>query len=208
MKRSVLKLHNAGVNTYQAFIKNNHGRKLYLKLSTIDKNCEITDCFYIDRTKRTEPKLLETRKLTFDELLTVIANELDKNYSEYRFVDGPVLTTEEFIEQVLHTEKYNILIMLKNENTLKTIFKNRFHRAIYLEIEANNEKALIKECRYVDERGEGTTITPYSITTIYFDYNFTNILNIVNNELEGGFTDLLITENHTIKLDRAFCGSI
>ena len=208
MKRSVLELHSAGGDTYQAFIKNNHGRKLYFKLSTFDKNCEITECFYIDRAKRTEPKLLETRKFTFDELLTVIKNELDKNFSEYHFSDNPVLTTEEFIEQVLHTEKYNILIMLKNGNTLKTIFKNRFHRAIYLEIEVHDEKALIKECSYCDERGEGTTITPYSITTIYFDYNFTNILNIVNNELEGGFTDLLITENHTIKLDRAICGSI
>lgn len=208
MKRSVLELHNAGGNDYQAFIKNNHGRKLYFKLSALDKKCEIVDCFYIDRAKRTEPKLLKTRKFQLDELLSVIAKELDKNYSEYRFADAPVLTTEDFIEQVLHTEKYNILIMLKNENTLKTIFKNRFHRAIYLEIEVHDKKALIKECRYCDERGEGTTITPYSITTIYFDYNFTNILNIVNDELEGGFTDLLITENHTIKLDRAICGSI
>lgn len=208
MKKSVLELHNAGENTYQAFIKNNHGRKLYLRLSAYNENCEILDCFYIDRAKRCEPKLLKTHSFRLDELLTVIAKELDKKFSEYQFLDASILTTEEFIEQVLHTEKYNILIMLKEESTLKTIFKNRFHRTIYLEIEVHNEKALIKNCQYYDERGEGTTITPYSITTIYFDYSFTNLLNIVNNELEGGFTDILITENHTIKLDRAICGSI
>ncbi len=208
MQKSVLELHNAGENVYQAFIKNNHGRKLYLRLSAHNENCEILDCFYIDRAKRCEPKLLKTRSFRLDELLTVIAKELDKKFSEYQFLNTPVLTTEDFIEQVLHTEKYNILILLKEESTLKTIFKNRFHRSVYLEIELNNEKALIKNCRYCDERGEGTIITPYSITTIYFDYNFTNLLNIVNNELEGGFTDILITENHTIKLDRAICGSI
>lgn len=208
MKKSVLELHNAGGNVYQAFIKNNHGRKLYLRLSAYNENCEILDCFYIDRAKRCEPKLLETRSFKLDELLTVIAKELDKKFSEYQFLNTPVLTTEDFIEKALHQEKYNILIMLKEENTLKTIFKNRFHRAIYLEIEVYDEKALIKNCKYCDERGADTSITPYSITTIYFDYNFTNLLNIVNNELEGGFTDILITENHTIKLDRAICGSI
>ena len=100
--------------------------------------------------------------------------------------------------------------MLKDGEILKTIFKNRFRRSIYLEIDTSGEKALINVCKYCDVRGVGVDITPYHLTTIYFhhDKDFTNLLNIVNNELEGGFTDVVITESHTIVLDRPICGSI
>ncbi len=210
MKRSVLELHHAGKNIYQAFIRNLHGRRMYLKLSIVDTDCEILCCFYIDRAKRSEPQLLETRKFPLDELITVVARELDKSFSSYEFVDGPIVPMEDFIQQVLHRQKYNILIMLKDGEILKTIFKNRFHRSIYLEIDTSGEKALISVCRYCDVRGASVDITPYHLTTIYFHYDkdFKNLLSIVNNELEGGFTDVVIAESHTIVLDRPICGSI
>lgn len=210
MKRSVLELHNAGENIYQAFIKNLHGRRMYLKLSIVNGECEILCCFYIDRTSRSEPQLLETRRFPLDELITVVARELDKSFGSYEFVDGPIVPMEDFIQQVTHREKYKILIMLKDGETLKTIFRNRFRRSIYLEIDTSGEKALINVCKYCDVRGVGVDITPYHLTTIYFHYDkdFTNLLNIVNNELEGGFTDVVITESHTIVLDRPICGSI
>ena len=118
MKRSVLELHNAGGNIYQAFIKNLHGRRMYLQLSIIDTDCEILCCFYIDRTSRSEPQLLETHRFPLDELITVIARELDKSFGSYEFVDGPIVPMEDFIQQVTHREKYNILIMLKDGATL------------------------------------------------------------------------------------------
>ena len=210
MKRSVLELHNAGENIYQAYIKNLHGRRMYLKLSIVNGECEILCCFFIDRTRYSEPQLLETRRFPLDELITVVARELDKSFGSYEFVDGPIVPMEDFIQQVLHREKYNILIMLKDGEILKTIFKNRFHRSIYLEIDTSNKKALIKTCNYCDARGTDTNVTPYGLTTIYFcnDENCTTLLNIVNSELEGGFTDVVITEKHTIVLDRPICGSI
>jgi hypothetical protein len=34
------------------------------------------------------------------------------------------------------------------------------------------------------------------------------LLRIVNTELEGGFTDVAVSEEHTLVLDRPICGSI
>lgn len=208
MKQSILELHKAEKGTYQAVIKNNHGRRIYLQVSIVEENCKIVSCFYIDRVSRPEPKLLETRQFSFGELLSVVSNELDKTFNSYQFVDCPVVSTEDFIKRALHKEKYKILIMLKDGSILKTIFKNRFRREIYLEIDTSAEKALIKVCKYCDIRGVDAEITPYNLRTIYFNYDINNLLHIINDELEGGFTDVIITENHTIVLDRPICGSI
>ena len=211
MKNSILELYRAGENLYQAFIKNNHGRKIYICLSVVNDWCQMKDCFYIDRTKRPTPKLFKTTCFWLNDLTTVIANELDKSYAEIQFSDGFVVSKEDFIKQTLQSEKYNILILLKKNNTLKTIFKNRHRRSIYLEIQIVNEsKACIMVCKYCDARGTDADITPYNLITIYFhpDKDFKNLLKIVNDELEGGFTDVIITDNHTIVLDRPICGSI
>lgn len=208
MQKSILELHKTEDGRYQSYIKNNHGRKVYLLISIVGDNCEICSCFYIDRAKRPEPKLLETRRFPYAKLLSVIARELDKTYDFCKFVDAPSISTEGFISKVLHGEKYNILIMLKDGNILKTIFKNRFRREIYLEIDMSDELALVKMCKYCDVRGVDVNITPYNLITIRFRYDFDTLLRIVNDELEGGFTDVIITENHTIVLDRPICGSI
>ena len=95
---------------------------------------------------------------------------------------------------------------------MKTIFKNRMRREIYLEIILNEAKSYIKECRYCDTRGDESKnkITPYRLVTVFFEHDneYRAILNIVNNELECGFTDIVVSESHTIKLDRPICGSI
>ena len=123
-------------------------------------------------------------------------------------VESPKVSAEDFIAQAMHKEKYNILLMLKDGDTLKTIFKNRFRREIFLEIDLSGPKALIKKCKYCDIRGEDVITTPYNLTTIYFHYDFEALLKIVNNELEGGFTDVMVSEHNTIVLDRPICGSI
>lgn len=208
LKRSVLELHKSHDNDYQAVIKNNHGRLIYMKLAIVDDCCEIKSCFYIDREKRPVPKLFVTNQCELDNLLSVIANELDKCFDSYQFVDLSALKTEDFIKQFVDKEKYNILIMLQTDDVLKTIFKNRYHRAIYLEIDTSREKALIRKCKYCDKRGKDVDVTPYNLTTIFFEFSNDSLLSIVNKELEGGFTDVVITDNHTIALDRPICGSI
>ncbi len=208
MKRSVFELHKSNDGDYQAVIKNNHGRLIYMKMSIVDGSCDIKSCFYIDRAKRPVPKLFNTRKCDLNNLLSVISRELDKSFDSYQFVDSSVLEIEDYIKQFIEKEKYNILIMLQNDDTLETIFKNRFHRAIYLKIDTSREKALIQICKYCDERGKGVDTTPYNLTTIYFKFDKANLLSVVNKELEGGFTDVVVTNNHTITLDRPICGSI
>lgn len=210
MKKSILELHRTADGLYQSIIKNNHGRLIYMLLFLTEKDFEIIECFYIDRDNRPEPKKLMKKFLGADELLSVIASSLDKNFDSYRIIESTSLSKEEFIGKVTSKEKYNILIMLKEGNFLKTIFKNKYHRSIYLEIEVIGEKAKIVSCRYCDKRGKDTDITPHRLITIFFDYDkgHSNLLKFINSELEGGFSDVLITEDHTIILDRPICGSI
>ena len=134
-KPSVLELHKTDDGMYQSVFKNNHGRRIYISLYINKNDCKIIDCFYIDRTSRPAPNKFETHKLVIDELLTVIASELDKVFSSYTIVESPKISAENFIAQAMHKEKYNILLMLKDGDTLKTIFKNRFRREIFLEME-------------------------------------------------------------------------
>lgn len=207
MRNSVLELHLVKDMVYQTVFTNNHGRKIYLQL-LFGNNCEVLKCFYVDRAERTAPKLFQTTKFTVSEILDIISKELDKTFKSFELKDNIPLSMEEFIKQAISKRKYKFLILLKEGHTLKTIFKNRFRREIYLEIDTSGEKALIKTCKYYDTRGANTDITPYNLKTIFFNYNFATLLQIVNNELEGGFSDIIITENHTVKLDRAICGSI
>ncbi len=208
MQKSILELNTMGDNRYQAVFKNNHGRHIYLQVSIEDNSCCIAKCFYIDRRNRPEPTLLETRDLSLDNLLSVVEKELDKSFDSYRFNTPSVKTMEAFIETTLRKEKDNVLIMLKDGNILKTIFKNRYRRAIFIEIDISGEKALVKTCRYCDARANGTKMTPRNLTTIYFVLSLENILDVINNELEGGFTDIVVTEEHTITLDHVICGAI
>ena len=91
---------------------------------------------------------------------------------------------------------------------LRTIFKNKFRRGVFLEITLGIGESLISKCYYCDKRAENKPITPYGLKTIYFESGIDNILAIDNGELEGGFTDVVISENNTIILDRPICGSI
>ena len=108
--------------------------------------------------------------------------------------------------------KPKILIMLADNNgVIRTIFKSKFRREIYLEIALSGESniATISKCYYVDKRAKGQKIPPQGITTVHFEFSLKNLLEIVNTELEGGFTDVLISSpHHTITLDRSICGAI
>ena len=95
--------------------------------------------------------------------------------------------------------------MLRDGETLRTVFRNKTHRSIYLEIRLDHGQALIFDCHYADDRSRGV---PYGLTTIRFSFSLEELLRIVNTELEGGFTDVAVSEVHTLVLDRPICGSI
>lgn len=207
MKRSILNFHRNITNEYHAVFTNNHGRKIYLSLSIDNNTCNIHKCYYLDRSSYSVPKRAVTQSCKLGELLEVINNELDKNFISINYSDT-LISRNHLIEKELGKLKYNILILLKEGNVLRTIFKNKFRRSVFLEITLGVGKSLISKCYYCDKRGEDKQFTPYGLKTIYFESGIDSILSVVNCELEGGFTDVVISENNTIILDRPICGSI
>jgi hypothetical protein len=205
MKHSVLTLTPTLSGTYHAIFTNDHGRKLYIELSVRDNICNFEKCYYIDRSSKKVPKNLTSEECSFENLTDKIALELDKRFFRIEFSNTQPLCEKDLIEFYLRCEKKHILLFLKEENTLRTIFRNRYYRSIYLEVKPKGSRALIAECRYCDERSGAKNI-PQGLKTIFFDFSLSKLLHIVNNELEGGFTDVAITDNHTITLNRPICG--
>ncbi len=109
MQCTILKLYKMEDGAYQAYIKNWHGRRIYIRLSIEGERCNAMECFYIDRVKRTEPVLFVTREFALKDFLEIIATELDRKYIAFDFVDDEVISKEEFIAKAISTEKYSIL---------------------------------------------------------------------------------------------------
>lgn len=219
MKRSILKFDKLSENSYHTVFKNNHSRNIYIQVSLENSIITIMDCFYIDRpfssNHKSIPKKLHTSICDKGHLLNVIASELDKKFYGLVFSDEQTeLSCEDYISSALSSKrKYKFLIMVSEDNILKTRIKNRVHRSIHLEIEkVDNRKGLISVCHYYDRhyKRNNTLITPSGLNTIFFDYSPKNILNIVNTELNCDFTDIIIT-NDTFDFDKVslpICGSI
>ena len=205
MKNSVLTLTSTLSGTYHAIFTNNHGRKLYIELSVEPNICKMKNCYYIDRSSKKMPKKLTPEPFLPEMLIEKIAAELDKRFSRIEFANNEPMFEKDLIEHYISSEKKHILLLLKEENTIRTIFRNRYYRSIYFEVAINGNKSIISACRYCDERS-GEKNIPHGLKTIFFDFSLSNILQIVNNELEGGFTDVAITEDNTITLNRPICG--
>ena len=218
MKRMSLNLDKVHKNYYQTIIRNNHGRKIYLKISCFEDIIRIIDCFYIDRPERNGVKAIPQKLKTFEfkqsELLNVIANELDKRFSDVIvFETENNITASQYIKNFESTKnKYKFLIFVQDGEILKTRIKNRVHRSIYLEIKISGEKGTITDCYYYDRKykRDNCFITPADFNTIFFDYSIENILKIVNSELNCDFTDVLITKDSFgfNKTNFPLCGSI
>lgn len=218
MQKSVLYLNSQQRHTYQALFNNNHGRRIYLKLKMEDKEVFITDCFYTDRPERNGIKAIplkfKTSRCTRENLLDVLANELDKRFFGIEFSEiENNISTEEYIKlKSADKHKYKFLILVNSGNTYQTRLKNRVHRSIYLEINRNDNNGVITDCHYYDRhyKRNNAYITPSGLTSITFDFNLDNICRIANNELNCDFTDVIITQdsfgfdNSTLPI----CGSI
>ena len=218
MKRSILTFDNASNDTFHTIIQNNHGRKIYLKVNRIGEAITISDCFYIDRPMRNGsraiPQKWTTVKCNYSSLIDVLAGEFDKHFYGIEFSDKETNTsTEEYITHYLQSsKKYKFLILIEYDGVLKTRLKNRVHRTIYLEIKQNGYRGLIENCHYCDRRYKQNNqpITPFNLKTIYFDYSLEKVLEIVNNELNCDFTDVIITRDtfNFGKNDIPICGSL
>lgn len=194
---------------YHTIFKNQHGRQIYMSVILVDGWITIKECFYLDRVDRPEPKRLATSICKLSSLLDVIKNELDKSFKAIQFDDSIVVSKDTLISTFLEERKKKILIMLADGDVLRTVFKSKYRREIYLEITLSNDIATITQCYYVDKRANGKKIIPHGLITVRFHWGLQKLLETVNNELEGGFSGVLISSpHHTITLDRPICGSI
>lgn len=116
-------------------------------------------------------------------------------------------------------KNYNFLIFVGEGNpvngipsVIKTRFKNRIHRSIFLEMHYNcNGKGVITDCHYYDRiYKERDRVTPEALSTVFFDYNRQTILNIINNELNTAFTHIIFVTDGSIDIDnkQPLCGNI
>ena len=131
----------------------------------------------------------------------------------YHFCDP--ITKEQLLRHTRWEERPYILLFLRMSNGLYTCFKNRHRRSISLHVrlepDGDNQRAVIIDCCYCDERGKraGQKYTPHGLVTISFDYSLDNLLEIVNRELEGGFSGIITADDFQFPdLDRPFCGRI
>ena len=108
MKQSILTLENGSENSFRTIFKNRHGRVIYLEIEICEGFFIIKDCFYVDRNQgksgnlryAAKPRLLKTRSFSVDELLDVIATELDKRFYGVEFVSSKTsdLSIDDYIE--------------------------------------------------------------------------------------------------------------
>ncbi len=209
MEPKKLVLYRCADGAMRALVKTRHSRLMFIKV----KEQYIIDCYYIDRTKRYVPKKLVTRGLLGTDLEAVLENELDcRIYGTEVSEEYASLTDEEFISHIKAdmNQKHNFLIMIKTGEILETVIKNRNHRVIYIRITIKGDMGVIEDCYYCDRTyKKREKVVPENLHTVYFCYSKENVLNIMNNELNNAFTDVILIEDGSIQLDkRPLCGSI
>ena len=88
MKRKKIIFEKVGISSdYKCLLKNQHGRKIYMKLKTENEKWIISECWYIDRNigktgdkrKSAEPLLWKTKETdsNIKNLKRVLVEELD-----------------------------------------------------------------------------------------------------------------------------------
>lgn len=225
MKKQQLVLHKTRSGDYRSVIKTKHGRIIYLEIIQDNNSLSIKNCYYVDRIRGKEyyasPQKLVTKKFNFNKMLNVIALELDRKYFGIEIKDKFVdLSRDEFIDLQLKAmqRKYNFLIFIGEgepvngiPSIIKTRFKNRIHRSIYLEMRYRNGKGVITDCHYYDRNyKERSNVTPETLSTVFLEYNRQAIINIINNELNTAFTHIIFITDGSLDIDNkvALCGNI
>ena len=134
MNRSILTFDKTSDDTFHTIIQNNHGRRLYLKITLSGKIITICDCFYIDRPVRNGTRAIPHKQTTlqcrYDNLIDVLAAEIDKRFYGIEFSDTEnKLSTEDYIRLALKNKhKYKFLILIDDNGILKTRLKNKIKK--------------------------------------------------------------------------------
>ena len=226
MNKQDLILHLMSSGTLRTVIKNRHGRLIYMELTRSEDRYKVIDCYYIDRIRNgkyyASPKKLKTRSLTNKNILSVIANELDRKYNTMMITYKlHKLNRREFIDTMLreYINGYKFLILIGEGKTVngipeivKTRFKNRIHRSIYIRMEyAKDGKGVVSDCHYYDRDYKSrSSVRPETLTSIFFRYDRKSILDMVNRELKADFTDIIFVTDGTIDISdkTPICGNI
>ena len=226
MKRELLELYHTRADTYRATIKTAHSRLIYIELKIKKSICNILDYCYIDRSGSGNyypvPKKLITKQCNYSDLLSVIAEELDRVYYGIEIINSySELSREEFIKYKLsgYRRGYKFLIFIGTgrmidgiPEILKTRLKNRTHRSIYLEMHyCGDNRGVVFDCHYCDRVYKSKDkVMPETFTSVFFEYSRKNILNMVNNELNTAFTDIIFVTDNSIDIDSKYplCGNI
>ena len=226
MKPQNLTLYATGDrDRWRTIIKNRHGRVIFVEVSIRDGTCKITDHCYVDRLRSGKyyavPKKFVTMECAVSSLLSIIASELDRTYYGINYSrTHSDLSNKEFISAKLSEMQrtYRFLIFVAEGEpvnhtfpVLKTRFKNKLHRSIYLELHTCDVKTTITDCHYFDrEYNSPVKAVPPTLSCISFDYSRSSILRLVNEELVCDFTDMLIVSDGSIDISKPmpFCGHI
>lgn len=219
-------------SAYRCLLKNQHGRKIYMKLKTENKKWIVSECWYIDRNigktgdkrKSAKPLLWQTKELdsNIENLKHLLVEELDMTpFLEIGFVENEdtiFLTMEEFISHYTADDKYRFLILVQKKTekgvVLETVIKNKVHRRIYIKLSLQKEKNayILEECYYSDrmyklnERKMPETVVNGNTKGPRRD----DIIQWFNEQLTCDFNTVLFVSPEDIKLDKckAICGTL
>lgn len=208
MPKANVIFHRTADGEYTAVFTTDHSRKVALSIREQNDRLSITNCSYLDRVKCTVPGKLQTKAFQKSALSKILAAELDKAAAEILFDENNNLTADELIGNYIAHQKPNLLIFLSEGDILRTMFKNRFRRTIFLEITRQGDTAVIRTCHYADTRDSGKHRIPHSLVRFSCRNTPEDILSFVNDELEGGFTNILAASEHDIVLNQPICGAI
>ena len=225
MKRQKLILEATAIGSYRSIFLNNHGRLIYLEIRESDNQWLIEECFYVDRNRgllgekrrRSVPLKQVTKVINRSEesLLLLLSREVDKLFFgvEDIYNENTLnMSANEYAEyHDLQNEKYYFLIFVGEgdtrqdnlKSTLKTRFKNKLHRSIYIEIEYYEDgKGRIKECYYYDKAyiRNKSKIIPPKLHSVYVDFTRKGLIQFFNSELDGYFTDILVISDGTLDI--------
>lgn len=233
MKRKKIIFEKVGISSdYRCLLKNQHGRKIYMKLKTENEKWIISECWYIDRNigktgdkrKSAIPLLWQTKEIdcNMEQLRYVLVEELDMTpFLEIDFVeniDTISMSLEEFISHHTADDKYRFLIMVQQKTKrgvmLETVIKNKVHRRIYVQLSLQKEKNayILEECYYSDRiyklnKGKmPETVVDGNTKGIRRE----DIIQWFNEQLTCDFNSVLFVSPEDIKLDKrkAICGTL
>lgn len=233
MKRKKTIFEKVGTSSaYRCLLKNQHGRKIYMKLKAENKKWIVSECWYIDRNigktgdkrKSAKPLLWQTKELdsNIENLRRVLVEELDITpFLEIDFVENEdtiSLTTEEFISHHTADDKYRFLILVQKNTekgvVLETVIKNKVHRRIYVNLSLQKEKNAytLSRCYYSDrvyklnERKMPETLVNGNTNGLLRE----DLIQWFNEQLTCDFNAVLFVSPEDIKIDtsKAICGTL